>query len=231
VNYDERQRAVDAEYLRAWAALSPAQLAGMKATGVNGPDCGHDAAPDRGRREVVGREDDAGSERHAGVTVDFAAVVDTRSDRLRERFGLSLVQAKGVSDYIGELIQEELTAQSAQLLARIVGYFLLSSENLMARAHGLAHAARMSASNGLVSLRHSAKICGCSPEWMRRVAWKWCVTLDLPPLEGAKSPAARAAYSKDKLSNHYRKKKCTLQSLQAKSSKKPSLINVVSSSR
>jgi hypothetical protein len=48
---------------------------------------------------------------------------------------------------------------------------------------------------------------------MRRVAWKWVEQLGLPPLEGAKSEEAREAYSKDKKSNHWRTKKCTLPQL------------------
>ena len=219
----QRQYMRDTEYRRAWEALTPEQVAEMAAVGIKSHDCDREPAPYRGERVIVGRDGDIGTlcDRSGGVEVDFAGSVDKLSDHLAEDFGVTRLQAVKLAAFIEARTKDALTERSALLLARIVGFFLIGSDNLQARAHGLAHAARMARRNGLLSLRHSAKLCGVSPEWMRRVAWRWCDTLDLPPLEDAKSPAARASYRHDKLTNHHRTKKCTTTKPQNK--KRPSI--------
>jgi hypothetical protein len=211
MSYEDRQRVRDEEYCKAWEALPPSKREQLLNHGLTA-DCDRDPAPDRGRREVVGREHDASEdlETHGGVEVDYAEACDSLADKIQQEFGpMSRDQAERIAAFMAERAQAALIEQSSLILARIVGFFLLSSDNLQARAHALAHAARMAARNGLRSLRHSAEVCGVSPEWMRKVAWKWVEQLGLPPLEGAKSEEAREAYSKDKKTNHWRTKKCT----------------------
>jgi hypothetical protein len=210
VSYIERQAALDAQYRRAWDELSVEERSALAAAGIDGPDCGREPAPDQGR-EVVCREDAAViCDRHCGVEIDYAAAADGLADQLAEDFGVTAAQAEALAKFIEGRTNDALRERHSLMLARIVGFFLAGSENLQARAHGLAHAARMASLNGLRSLRHSALLCGVSVEWMRRVAWKWCDLLELPPLEGAKSAEARAAYAHDKRTNHWRNKKCTL---------------------
>jgi hypothetical protein len=212
VSYLERQSILDAQYRRAWEELSADQRESLAAAGIDGPDCGRDPAPDQGR-EIVCREDAAViGDRHCGEEIDFAAAVDQLGDELAQNFGVTPQQGAALAAFIERRINDALMERHSLMLARVVGFFLAGSENLQARAHGLAHAARMAPLNGLRSLRHSAELCNVSVEWLRRVAWKWCDLLELPPLEGAKSAEARAAYSKDKQTNHWRTKKCTLKS-------------------
>lgn len=208
----ETQRRADARYLKAWDEMPAPMRDRITARGIKGPDTGRDPAPDRGRKEVVGREHDITEdlETHAGTEVDFAAACDTLADQIMEQFApLTPKQAEELAKFMAERADAALKEQGAIFLARIVGFFLLSSDNLTARAHGLAHAARMSRRNGLGSLRDSAKVCNVSHEWMRKVAWKWCELLGLPPLENAKSPEAKKAYSEDKKTNHWRNRKCS----------------------
>ena len=212
MSYIERQSALDAQYRRAWEDLSAEQRAEMAAAGIDGPDCGREPAPDSGR-EIVCRVDAAViGDWHSGAEIDFAAAVDQLGDELAQNFGVTRQQGAALAAFIERRTTDALRERHSLMLARVVGFFLAGSENLQARAHGLAHAARMASLNGLRSLRHSAELCNVSVEWIRRVAWKWCDLLELPPLEGAKSAEARAAYSKDKQTNHWRTKKCTLKS-------------------
>jgi hypothetical protein len=206
VDYREKQAARDAEYLAEWEKMPPALRAKLATVGIDGPDTGTKHAED------VGRDDDVATTAANRDDVcdwpDMAAAVDKLSDLLIEQFGVSRVQAGSIAAFIEERVRQATMETQSLQLARIVGFFLAGSDNLQARAHGLAQAARMGASNGLGSLRQSAKTCGVSHEWMRRVAWRWCELLGLPPLEGAKSAAACEAYRKDKTNNHWRKRTC-----------------------
>ena len=159
--YVERQSRADASYLEAWKSLSPEARARVAAAGVNGPDCGDELES----REITGRDHDVAVvlERVSGQSVDYAQNTDTLADELCEGFGVFTEQSVRLAAFMGKRLHDETTAQRSLLLGRIVGYFLLGSDNLQARAHGLAHAARMSQRNGLLSLRHSARVCGVSP--------------------------------------------------------------------
>lgn len=205
-DHRERQSARDAEYLAEWQRMPAALRAKLAAAGVHGPDTGNKRAED------VGREDDvaavASNRSDMSDWPDMAAATDKLSDALMEEFGIGRAQATGIAALIEQRVSEATMETQSLQLARIVGFFLAGSDNLQARAHGLAQAARMAASNGLGSLRQSAKACGVSHEWMRRVAWRWCELLGLPPLEGAKSAAACEAYREDKKNNHWRKRTC-----------------------
>jgi hypothetical protein len=205
-DHRERQNARDAEYLAEWQKMPTALREKLAAAGVDGPDTGHQKAED------VGREDDiatiAANRGDVSDWPDMAAAADKLSDVLMEQFGVTRDQATGIASLVEDRVRQATMETQSLQLARIVGFFLAGSDNLQARAHGLAQAARMAASNGLGSLRQSAKACGVSHEWMRRVAWRWCELLGLPPLEGAKSAAACEAYREDKRNNHWRKRTC-----------------------
>ena len=220
----QRQNHRDAEYRRAFEQLTPEQRAELAAAGITGPDCDREPAAYRGERTVVGRDDDVGTlvDRSGGVEVDFAGSVDKLADQIAENFGVTREQSGRLADFIETRTKDALIQQISLQLARIVGFFLLSSDNLQARAHGLAHACHMAKRNGLRSRRHSAVLCGVSPEWMNRVTWRWCNELGLPPPEDIKSPAACAKYRDDKLTNHHRNRVVrTMRSPSANSSTPP----------
>lgn len=205
-DYRETQTARDAEYLAAWEKMPPELREQLATAGVSGPDTGMKRADD------VGRDDDvastAANRSNVSEWPDMATAVDRLSDVLLEQFDLKPTQAVAIAAFIEARVKQATMETQSLQLARIVGFFLAGSDNLQARAHGLAQAARMGASNGLGSLRQSAIACGVSHEWMRRVAWRWCELLSLPPLEGAKSAAACEAYREDKKTNHWRKRTC-----------------------
>lgn len=78
--------------------------------------------------------------------------------------------------------------------------------NLRARVHALLHTVpRLPSQNGFPSMRSSAKICGVSPEWLRRKRDGWCEILELaPPTHGIKSDPAKLKYRINALKNHWR---------------------------
>jgi hypothetical protein len=213
-DYEVRQRSGDAEYMEAWKALSPEQLAELKANGIAGPDCGRENAPDHGR-VIVGREKDIleTCDHMPGMSEnpDIAEAVDKLPEKLREEFGLSVPQSEKVAAFLDARVHEATVQTHSLLLARIVGFFLSGGENLQARAHGLAHAVpRLAALSGYPSLRASAKACAVSVEWISRVREKWCRLLGMPiPEESTKSASAIAKYSELQTTQHWRTRKCS----------------------
>jgi hypothetical protein len=177
----ERQGALDRQYVEAFKELPPGLRAQMESLGIKGP-CLDREAPEGGRL-VIARAGDA-SELYEGrlaERVDFAASVDKLADELAERFQVAAPTAARLAAFMEQRIREAGEQRISLALARIVGFFLTGSENLQARAHGLAHACRMASINGFPSLRRSAEVCNVSVEWLRRVAWKWCALLNLTP--------------------------------------------------
>lgn len=204
-DYADRQSVRDDEYRDAWRRLSP-----ERASRLGGPSVPEYEAG-RGR-ERVGLERDVAEmcdvSADAAVMPDMAGEIDTPEDVVMERFGVSLEQARLIVRWCDAQVERAQMQLHATIIARVIGMFLTSNDNLKARAHALAHAARLASMNGLRSLRHSAELCGVSAEWMSKLAQKWCEELGLPPVPGAKSAAAREKYSADKDNNHWRKQKC-----------------------
>jgi hypothetical protein len=222
MHYEDQQFQRDQEWRAAWETMAPEQREKLESAMAGNSEYPveltsgkvlHETAGERAAqngRVIVGREGDAVGmcEHHA----DFAQApdlnLDGMPDELREQFGLSDEQARRVANWHSARVNADVQRQVALLFLRIIGFFLLPG-NLLVRAHALAHAARMAVSNGFNSLRDSAKACGVSVEAVRKVAWRWVEMLGLPPLEGAKSEAARKKYSEDKIHNHWRHQKCT----------------------
>jgi len=98
----------------------------------------------------------------------------------------------------------------ARMLFRIIGFLLQpgSPRALQMRAYALAYASRMGEYSQLFSLRDTARKCAVSVEALRKCAWYWVEQLGLPPLEGAKSQAAKTKYAANGLDNHWRHQKC-----------------------
>lgn len=220
-DYRITQSRMDREFKAAWDALPPQDRAELEAKmsanreypvlktrGKVVHETSHAEAA-QGLKESVGRREDAGAlaEHHADFreVPDMATAVDHVPDVVRELWTQG--GAVAVAKWHEAQMMEVAARQAASVLGRIVGFFLLPG-NLRLRAHGLAHAGRMAKRNGLGSLRDSADACGVTPTAMCNVAWKCVEILGLPPLENAKSEAAKASYRKDKNTNHWRKQKC-----------------------
>src|SRR4030095_9444720 len=121
MSYEDRQRVRDEEYRKAWEALPPSKREQLLNHGLTA-DCDRDPAPDRGRREVVGREHDASEdlEIHGGVEVDYAEACDSLADKIQQEFGhMSRDQAERIAEFMAERAQAALIEQSSLILARI----------------------------------------------------------------------------------------------------------------
>lgn len=144
----------------------------------------------------------------ASYMIDPADAIDTKIDQLIERHG---VQHEAViRDVIHEMTKdrkiEEGRARSLAI-ARIASFLVKGQErSILARIHQLLHSVpRLASINGFGSMRESARICGVSPEWMRKGREELCKLLDLPiPEEGRKSNEVREKYSQNGKTNHWR---------------------------
>ena len=204
--------------------MSPEQVAEAKQMGLlhevhkNGRRTGTYVLADTGREKAgdVCRDDDAAAlfENSAVLSTPELITVsaDKLADLLAERFDLTAGQAEGIVAWHQERLKVEVAQETSSVLQRVIGFFLLA-DNAKICAHALAHAARMARLTGFSSLRKSAEAIGVSVEGIRKVAWRWIELLGLPPLEGAKSSEAKARYSEDKKTNHWRNRTCTLENL------------------
>ena len=214
------------------AALTPAQLADYQARGLlhevrrHGRKTGEYRLADTGRdvADDTCRDDDAGvlfANSTAMSAPETATVsADKLADLLAEKFDLTEGQAEGLVDWHRASVRAEVAAETGAVLQRVIGFFLLA-DNARMCAHALAHAARMARLTGFSSLRKSALAIGVTVEGLRKVAWKWVALLNLPPLEGAKSSEAKAAYSEVQTNGHWRKKLCTPANLKVLNGKHP----------
>lgn len=225
---DDRLPAHLREYEEECAAylkgMTPEQIERAKAMGLireerkNGKKTGRLTLSDTGRTigDDLCRDDDAAAlfENSAVHSTPEIATVsaDKLADLLAERFDLTAGQAEGIVAWHNERLKAEVAQETSSILRRVIGFFLLA-DNAKMCAHALAHAARMARLTGFSSLRKSAEAIGVTVEGLRKVAWKWVEMLNLPSLEGAKSPEAKAAYSETQTKDHWRKRPCTLEKL------------------
>lgn len=214
----------ETECVKMIAAMSPEEIERAKSMGLikeerkHGKKTGRLILSDTGRDNStdVCKDDDAAvlfeNSTVMSVPETVTASTDKLADLLAERFDLTEGQAEGIVAWHAERMKAEVAQETGAVLQRVIGFFLLA-DNAKMCAHALAHAARMARLTGFSSLRKSAEAIGVSVEGLRKVAWKWIELLKLPPLEGAKSPEARAAYSETQSNKHWRKKTCTLENL------------------
>lgn len=151
-------------------------------------------------------------------TPDMAQAVDSFMDQIIEELGnkyhWSVEQRNAYAVIIKETIswlkrpmEEELIRNRANLLGRVSCYLVQDEKgNLKARVHALLHSIpRLAAENGFPSMRSSAKVCGVSPEWLRRKRDSWCDLLEIErPANGCKSEEAKLKYRANALNNHWR---------------------------
>jgi hypothetical protein len=204
--------------------MSPAEIEQAKQMGLlkevyrNGRRTGTYVLADNGLEKAtdVCRDDDAAVLFENSAILSTPELITVSADKLpnllAEKFDLTEGQAEGIVAWHQERLKAEIAQETSSILRRVIGFFLLA-DNAKICAHALAHAARMARLTGFSSLRRSADAIGVSVEGIRKVAWKWVELLGLPPLEGAKSPEAKARYSADKKTNHWRNRPCTLENL------------------
>lgn len=149
---------------------------------------------------------------------DMAGAIDQEVDRIIEELGnkyhWTLEQRTQYAIIIKETVSwlkkpmaEELIRNRANLLGRVSCYLVQDEKgNLRARVHALLHSIpRLAAENGFPSMRSSAKVCGVSPEWLRRKRDSWCDLLEIErPANGTKSEEAKFKYRANALNNHWR---------------------------
>lgn len=207
VDYEDIKDSQDSRYRKGWENAPPSFKRAAAALGLE-PDV-------EGNANIGVMEYDEGksSVQSPGHTPSFYIpsmedTIDTHVDRLIEKYG---VQHKAmIMDIAADLqvpMQREIECNRALMLGRVAMYLVKSeTNNIMARVHALLHAIpRLAAINGFGSMRESARACGVSCEWIRRVRNLWCEHLQIPvPEEGTKSIAAKQKYAHNANHNHWR---------------------------
>jgi len=197
-HYRDRQAKHDREYAAAWenAPLEFREKAAM--LGLH---------PDIPKSEGMAMEynDNYSS---AAASPDMADCLDEHVDRVIEKFGTKHADfIRAIADELKKPMDEELVRNRANLLGRVSCYLVQDEKgNLRARVHALLHSIpRLAAENGFPSMRASAKVCGVSPEWLRRKRDSWCDLLEIErPANGCKSEEAKLKYRQNALNNHWR---------------------------
>lgn len=197
-SYTDRQTLHDREYAAAWESAplewrQQAALAGL-----------HCEIPDSNGMALEFNDNFASSSH----TPDMAETLDQYVDKVIEKFGSEHeTLIRSIYEELKKPMEEELIRSRANLLGRVSCYLVQDEKgNLRARVHALLHSIpRLAAENGFPSMRASAKVCGVSPEWLRRKRDSWCDLLELErPADGTKSDEARLKYKANALSNHWR---------------------------
>jgi hypothetical protein len=139
---------------------------------------------------------------------NMAETLDQFVDLVIEKFGgQNAILIRAIAYELQKPMQDELVRNRANLLGRVSCYLVQDEKgNLKARVHALLHSIpRLAAENGFPSMRSSAKVCGVSPEWLRRKRDSWCDLLEIErPANGTKSEEAKLKYRSNALTNHWR---------------------------
>lgn len=139
---------------------------------------------------------------------NMADNLDQHVDCVIEKFGAKFAPfIRAIAHELKKPMDEELVRNRANLLGRVSCYLVQDEKgNLRARVHALLHSIpRLAAENGFPSMRSSAKVCGVSPEWLRRKRDSWCDLLEIErPANGTKSEEAKLKYRRNALTNHWR---------------------------
>jgi hypothetical protein len=197
-SYTDRQTKHDKEYAAAWENSPPEfkQKAALLGLQPEIPD-------------TTGMAMEYNDNYSASAHIpDMADSLDQFVDMVIERFGgqhASFIRA--IADALKKPMEEELVRNRANLLGRVSCYLVQDEKgNLKARVHALLHSIpRLAAENGFPSMRSSAKVCGVSPEWLRRKRDSWCDLLEIErPANGTKSEEAKLKYRANALTNHWR---------------------------
>lgn len=200
-HYTERQTRHDKEYAAAWES---APLEFKKNAAMLGL---HPDIPDT-TGMAMEYNDNYSASAH---TPNMADSLDQFVDIVIENFGgQHAAFIRAIANALKKPMEEELVRNRANLLGRVSCYLVQDEKgNLKARVHALLHSIpRLAAENGFPSMRSSAKVCGVSPEWLRRKRDNWCDLLSIPrPATGTKSEEAKLKYRSNALRNHWRNQK------------------------
>jgi hypothetical protein len=197
-NYTDRQTQHDKEYAAAWENSPPEFKRKAAQLGLE-PD-----VPDT-TGMAMEYNDNYSTSCHIP---DMASALDELVDCIIEKFGgRNAVLIRAIANELKKPMEEELVRNRANLLGRVSCYLVQDEKgNLKARVHALLHSIpRLAAENGFPSMRSSAKVCGVSPEWLRRKRDSWCDLLEIErPANGTKSEEAKLKYRANALGNHWR---------------------------
>jgi len=222
-SYEVIQAARDREYQKAW---EDAPKSFLNAAGKEGLIANVEA-PSRAMEFDNNRSE-------TSYTTSMPDCIDSLIDQLVEKYGTKnekLVRA--IAADMKKPLEREIEQNQALSMGRILFYLVKSeTRNIKASVFAALHAIpRLAASNGMQSMRESARSCGVSPEWMRRSRNEVCNVLELPiPTESQKKTEAKIKYSKNGITNHWRhqtsKKEqpiCPLKPQQKKITKHPNI--------
>jgi hypothetical protein len=197
-SYTDRQTEHDREYAAAWESAPPEFKRRAAEIGLQ-PDI-----PDTAGMAME-YNDNFSATSH---TPNMADSLDQFVDMVIEKFGgRHAVFIRAIANELKKPMEEELVRNRANLLGRVSCYLVQDEKgNLKARVHALLHSIpRLAAENGFPSMRSSAKVCGVSPEWLRRKRDSWCDLLEIErPANGTKSEEAKLKYRANALTNHWR---------------------------
>jgi hypothetical protein len=196
--YKDRQAQRDREYTAAWASAPPEFKRQAEAFGL---------VPEGNNTDGMAMEynDNYASQAH---TPSMSDALDQYVDHVIETLGVEhAVVIRSAYILLRKPMDEEVVRSRSNLLARVAMLLCFDEKgNLRARVHALLHSIpRLSSQAGFPSMRSSAKLCGVSPEWLRRKRDGWCDALELErPTHGVKSDPAKLKYRINALRNHWR---------------------------
>jgi hypothetical protein len=206
--YKDRQSQHDREYAAAWEG---APLEFKKEAAMLGL---HPDIPDSEGMAMEYNDNYSASAHMPDMAQTVDQYVDHIIEQLGKRYNWSPEKREQYAIIIRETVswlkkpmEEELIRNRANLLGRVSCYLVQDEKgNLRARVHALLHSIpRLAAENGFPSMRASAKVCGVSPEWLRRKRDSWCDLLEIErPACGTKSEEAKLKYRANALKNHWR---------------------------
>lgn len=197
-SYRDRQSQHDREYTAAWESAPHDFKRRAAAFGI---------APETSDGEGMAMEY---NDNYAGQShiPNMADALDQYVDHVIELIGpehARIIRAAYI--LFRKPMDEEVIRNRSNLLARVAMLLCFDERgNLRARVHALLHSIpRLSNQAGFPSMRASAKLCGVSPEWLRRKRDGWCDALELDrPTHGVKSDPAKLKYRINALKNHWR---------------------------
>jgi len=196
--YKDRQAQHDREYAAAWESAPPEFKKGAAAYGLE---------PELAETEGMAMEYNENYSGHPKIP-NMADVLDNLLDEIIEILGPEHAPViRATYRLLHKAMEEEIMRNRSNDIWRVAMLLCFDEKgNLRARVHALLHTVpRLPSQNGFPSMRSSAKMCGVSPEWLRRKRDGWCNDLELdPPAHGIKSDPAKLKYRINALKNHWR---------------------------
>jgi hypothetical protein len=196
--YKDRQAQHDREYAAAWENAPPEFKIKASAFGLK---------PETLQTEGMAMEfnDNYSTQVHIP---NMADALDDIVDEIIEILGPDKAPVvRATYRLLRKAMEDEMMRTRSNDILRVAMLLCFDEKgNLRARVHALLHTVpRLPSQNGFPSMRSSAKICGVSPEWLRRKRDGWCDVLEMaPPAHGIKSDPAKLKYRINALKNHWR---------------------------